>query len=93
MQAFAKPKSAMRTAPSRSRLSIFGGESRVRTPAEKTAVRKAVPAGVLTKVVIEVGFELVALVTRQAIADLGLVKGSEVFAVFKASAVHLIPKG
>ena len=45
MQAFAKPKSAMRTAPPRSRLSIFGGESRVRTPAEKTAVRKAVPAG------------------------------------------------
>jgi molybdate transport system ATP-binding protein len=55
-------------------------------------VADIVPAGVLTKVVLEVGFELVALVTRQAIADLGLVKGSEVFAVFKASAVHLIPK-
>jgi molybdate transport system ATP-binding protein len=51
-----------------------------------------VPAGVLTKVVMDVGFELVALVTRQAIADLGIVTGSEVFAVFKASAVHLIPK-
>ena len=55
-------------------------------------VAEIVPAGVLTKVIINVGFELVALVTRQAIADLGLVKGSEVFAVFKASAVHLIPK-
>ena len=48
-------------------------------------------AGVLTKVIIDVGFELVALVTRQAAADLGLVKGAEIFAVFKASAVHLIP--
>jgi molybdopterin-binding protein len=51
-----------------------------------------VPAGVLTKVIIDVGFELIALVTRQAIADLSLQKGSEIFAVFKASAVHLIPK-
>jgi molybdate transport system ATP-binding protein len=48
-------------------------------------------AGVLTRVVIDVGFELVALVTRQAAADLELMKGAEIFAVFKASAVHLIP--
>ena len=51
-----------------------------------------IPAGVLTKVIVDVGFELTALVTRQAIADLGLEKGSEVFGVFKASAVHLIPR-
>jgi molybdate transport system ATP-binding protein len=50
------------------------------------------PAGVLTKVVIDAGFELIALVTRQAIEDLALEKGAEIFAVFKASAVHLIPK-
>jgi molybdate transport system ATP-binding protein len=50
------------------------------------------PAGVLTKVIVDVGFELVALVTRQAVADLELKKGAEVYAVFKASAVHLIPK-
>jgi molybdate transport system ATP-binding protein len=55
-------------------------------------VADILPAGILTKVVIDVGFELIALVTRQAIADLRLEKGSEVFAVFKASAVHLIPK-
>ena len=48
-------------------------------------------AGVLMKVTIDVGFELVALVTRQAAADLELTKGAEIFAVFKASAVHLIP--
>jgi len=55
-------------------------------------VENIVPAGVLMKVMINVGFNIVALVTRQAIADLGLVNGSEVFAVFKASAVHLIPR-
>ena len=52
-----------------------------------------VPAGVLTRVIVDVGFELVALVTRQAVEDLQLVMGAEIFAVFKASAVHLIVKG
>jgi molybdate transport system ATP-binding protein len=55
-------------------------------------VADILPAGILTKVIIDVGFELIALVTRQAITDLRLEKGSEIFAVFKASAVHLIPK-
>ncbi len=55
-------------------------------------VTEIAPAGILTKVIVDVGFELVALVTRQAVADLELVKGSPVFAVFKASAVHLIPR-
>jgi molybdate transport system ATP-binding protein len=55
-------------------------------------VEQILPAGVLMKVTIDVGFNIVALITRQAIADLGLVNGSEVFAVFKASAVHLIPR-
>ncbi len=50
------------------------------------------PVGVLTKVVLNAGFELVAVVTRQAVADLGLTGGAEIFAVFKASAVHLIPR-
>ena len=54
-------------------------------------VMDIVPTGVLTKVTLDVGFELVALVTRQAVADLDLSKGAVVFAVFKASAVHLIP--
>jgi len=49
-------------------------------------------AGVLTKVAVDAGFELVALLTRQAVADLELAKGSTVFVVFKASAVHLIPR-
>lgn len=56
----------------------------------KGVVRDVVPSGILMKVVVDVGFALVALVTRQAVADLGLSTGIEVFAVLKASAVHLI---
>ncbi len=55
-------------------------------------VADVVPAGVLTKVIVDVGFILTALVTRQAISDLGLARGIEVYAVFKGSAVHLFPQ-
>jgi molybdate transport system ATP-binding protein len=57
----------------------------------KGIVREVSPAGILMKVSVDVGFELVALVTRQAVDDLSLASGSPVHAVFKASAVHLIP--
>ncbi len=53
-------------------------------------VTEVVPTGVLTKVFLDVGFELVALVTRQAADDLQLSRGIEVWAAFKASNVHLI---
>lgn len=53
-------------------------------------VKDIVPAGPIWKVTVDVGCDVVALVTRQALEDLSLTVGSEVFAVFKASAVHLI---
>ena len=55
-------------------------------------VKEISPTGSLMKVVIDVGFEIVALVTHQAVTDMQLSPGEEVFAVFKASAVHLIPR-
>ena len=55
-------------------------------------VRELFPQGTLTKVVLDVGFELVALVTRQAALDLNLAPGVPISAVFKASIVHLIPR-
>jgi molybdate transport system ATP-binding protein len=59
----------------------------------KGIVREVLPAGILMKIVVDAGFDLVALVTRQAVEDLSLSTGSEIYAVFKASAVHLIGKG
>jgi molybdopterin-binding protein len=38
------------------------------------------------------GVEVVAMVTRAAFEDLGLTPGGQVFAAFKASAVHPIPR-
>jgi molybdate transport system ATP-binding protein len=55
-------------------------------------VAEIVPVGTLMKVVVDAGFEVAALVTRQAISDMGLLTGTEVFVAFKASAVHLIPR-
>jgi tungstate transport system ATP-binding protein len=45
------------------------------------------------RVVVDCGFPLVATVTLRSLADLGLVEGLAVAAVFKASAPHLLPAG
>lgn len=55
-------------------------------------VKDITPAGALWRVTVDVGFDLVALVTKPAIEDMHLQPGSEVFAAFKAAAVHLIAK-
>jgi len=67
------------------------GQSSARNNLRGT-VKEISPTGSLMKVVVDVGFEIVALVTRQAATDMGLLQGVEVSAVFKASAVHLIPR-
>jgi molybdate transport system ATP-binding protein len=53
-------------------------------------VKEILPAGTLWKVIVDVGADLTALLTRQAVEDMVLAPGKEVYAVFKASAVHLI---
>ena len=50
------------------------------------------PAGPVSRVVLECGFTLIALVTRQAAQDLGLRPGALVTATVKASTIHLIPR-
>lgn len=68
------------------------GLSSARNRLQGTVV-DALPVGSLIKIIVNVGFDLAALVTRQARADMALERGTEVMASFKASAVHLIPKG
>ena len=53
-------------------------------------IARLVPSTPATRVVVDVGFPLVATVTARSIADLGLAEGVPVIAVFKASAAHLI---
>ena len=45
------------------------------------------------RVVVDVGFPLVATVTARSVSQLGLVEGATITAVFKASAAHLIGPG
>ena len=59
-------------------------------PGTIVSVTAGVPA---TRVVVDVGFPLVATVTARSAADLGLTEGGAIVAAFKASAVHLIGPG
>ncbi|HET8542562.1 MAG TPA: ABC transporter ATP-binding protein [Anaeromyxobacter sp.] len=59
-------------------------------PARVTAIS---PAGPYLKVKLDCGFPLVASVTGESFAALRLARGREVFASFKATAIHVIRKG
>lgn len=50
------------------------------------------PEGPLVRVGLDCGFELTALVTRPACAELGLRVGDRITAAAKASAIHLLPR-
>ena len=50
------------------------------------------PEGPLVRVALDCGFPLSALVTRQSVEELGLLKGVEVTAFVKSPSVHLIPR-
>jgi tungstate transport system ATP-binding protein len=51
---------------------------------------RVTPSTPATRVVVDVGFPLVATVTARSSADLGLAEGMAIIAAFKASAAHLI---
>jgi molybdate transport system ATP-binding protein len=54
-------------------------------------VTEIVPVGSTVRVILDVGFPLTALLTRESCRELHLEPGSTVYATFKASAVHVIP--
>jgi len=56
-------------------------------------VRRVTPAGAEARVEVDCGFKLIASITRRSLDDLGLAVGTPVVASFKATAVHLIPRG
>ncbi|MFC1947231.1 ABC transporter ATP-binding protein [Chloroflexota bacterium] len=55
-------------------------------------IKNTVSFGTLTRVTIDCGFTLVVLVTTRSAGELDLVKGKEVFASFKATAIHVIKR-
>jgi tungstate transport system ATP-binding protein len=68
------------------------------SPAGSSSARNVFPAriasvasaGTYLKVKLDCGFPLVATVTTESLATLGLTRGRDVFASFKATAVHVI---
>ena len=54
-------------------------------------VREVIASGSTVRVVLDTGFPLTALLTRESCHDLQLETGSSVYATFKATAVHVIP--
>jgi tungstate transport system ATP-binding protein len=51
---------------------------------------RVTPSTPAVRIVVDVGFPLVATVTARSVADLGLADGVRIIAAFKASAAHLI---
>ena len=56
-------------------------------------VRRITVVGAAVRVDVECGFPLAASITRRSLEELGLSVGSPLVASFKATAVHLIPRG
>jgi molybdopterin-binding protein len=55
-------------------------------------VSEIMPEGVVSRVLLDCGFPLTALITNRAREDLGLVKGDRVLASVKAAAIHVVPR-
>ncbi len=55
-------------------------------------ITRIVPAGPLTRIEIDCGFPLIALVTKRSAAELDFKKGKQVHATFKATGVHVIKR-
>ena len=53
-------------------------------------VARVTPSAPQVRVVVDVGFPLVAALTRRSVDEMGLAEGRAVTAIFKASAAHLI---
>ena len=54
-------------------------------------VARLEPRGTLVLVTLDAGIEVRALVTRQAVAELGLAPGSHAVAAIKAPSIHVVP--
>ncbi len=56
-------------------------------------VRRLTTVGGQVRVVLDCGFTLVAFITKRSLEEMSLKVGDEVVASFKATAVHVIPRG
>ena len=55
-------------------------------------IRKIIMEGPIVRIIIDCGFLLTALVTKQSYQELSLLEGSDITASVKAPSIHLIPR-
>ncbi len=55
-------------------------------------IERIIPAGFFDKIYLDCGFPLTAFVTRRALKELSLEENKEIYASFKATAIHVITK-
>lgn len=55
-------------------------------------VQRILSAGAQARVIVDCGFPVVSLITKQSLEEMALKPGDTVVATFKATAVHLIPR-
>jgi tungstate transport system ATP-binding protein len=75
---------------------LFPGDADVPSSARnhlRGVVRRITASGAEVRVEIDCGFRLIASITRRSLEELSLGEGTPVVASFKATAVHLIPRG
>jgi molybdate transport system ATP-binding protein len=75
---------------------ILSGEAaRLSSPRNRLSatVRAMVEEGPLTRLELDCGFPLVAVLTRQASAELALQENATILALIKAPQIHLVPRG
>jgi molybdate transport system ATP-binding protein len=75
---------------------ILSGDAEAHSSARNrlpAAVRSLVSEGALVRVELDCGFPLVAVLTRQACAEMNLVTGARIHALIKAPQIHLVPRG
>jgi len=75
---------------------LFPGDTDVPSSARnhlRGVVRRITASGAEVRVEVDCGFALIASITRRSLEELSLAVGVPVVASFKATAVHLIPRG
>lgn len=58
----------------------------------KGKIEKIIPMGLYHRIHVDCGFPMVAYITDQSLRSLSLKKGDTVFASFKATSIHVIPR-
>ena len=67
-------------------------EKAERAPRFRGKITRIAPAGPLIRIEMDCGFPLLGVVTKRSAQELDLTSGRQVYASFKATAIHIIKR-